>query len=50
MPNLVEYSDDEEDNAVPLQTKQDDEIATAIIESYSPCQFEKAKTVVHSND
>ncbi len=34
----------------PPQTKKDDEIAAAIIESYSPCQFEKSKTVVHNND
>lgn len=50
IPDLVEYSDDEEDNFIPLQTKQDDEIVAAIIESYSPHQFEKAKTVVHSNE
>ncbi len=50
MPDLVEYSDDEDDIAVPPQTKKDDEIATAIIESYSPCQFEKSKTIVHKND
>ncbi len=50
MPDLVEYSDDEDDIAIPPQTKKDDEIAAAIIESYSPCQFEKSKTIVHDND
>ncbi len=50
MPDLVEYSDNEDDIAVPLQTKKDDEIAAAIIESYSPCQFKKSKTIVHDND
>ncbi len=50
MPDLVEYSDDKDDIAIPTQTKKDDKIATAIIESYSPCQFKKAKTIVHSND
>ncbi len=50
MPNLVEYSDDEEDNSVLPQTNQDNKIAAAIIESYSLCQFKKAKTVVHGND
>ncbi|PBK59222.1 hypothetical protein ARMSODRAFT_1027577 [Armillaria solidipes] len=49
MPGLVEDSDDEEDISIPPQMKKDDNIATAIIESYAPHQFEKAKTIVHNN-
>ncbi len=50
MPDLVEYSDNEDDIAIPPQTKKDDENAAAIIESYSPCQFKKSKTIVCDND
>ncbi|SJL12086.1 uncharacterized protein ARMOST_15507 [Armillaria ostoyae] len=49
MPGLVEDSDDEEDISVPPQTKKDNNIAAAVIESYAPHQFEKAKTIVHDN-
>ncbi|SJL06608.1 uncharacterized protein ARMOST_09950 [Armillaria ostoyae] len=49
MPSLVEDSDDEEDIAIPSQMKKDDDIATAVIESYAPHQFKKAKTIVHDN-